>query len=156
MTQLWVHNFAANKAMSVAQQEAAVGRTKADSIELDDKVRPATSHVSRMEIFDGAGKKINIVRQSQPWGTVGGEAGLFFIAYFNDPKNMNRMLDRMTGDEDGLKDGVMTMTNCVSGQFWYVPSKKELAQLAGDGGASASGGVGAWLPGPLRSLLGLK
>ena len=43
----WVHNLAAFHAQTVEDQEAMIGRTKPDSVELDDKPdRPRTSAAS--------------------------------------------------------------------------------------------------------------
>ena len=56
-----------------------VGRTKADSVEQPHKT--ASSHVARM--VGGTRKPdkkpFEMVRHSQPYGTVTGESGLFFI-----------------------------------------------------------------------------
>ena len=66
-----------------------------------------------------------------PFGSLSGDAGLFFIGYAASPKNFNYMLDRMVGaDVDGIADGVMMMTKCVSGTYWYFPSKNDLKKLA--------------------------
>lgn len=91
--------------------EGYIGRLRSDSTEL--KKKPATSHVARMTSGPefGAKKPVEIVRQSQPYGTAGKEAGLFFIAYAADPKNFDYMLDRMVGTtEDGLTDDTMKIT----------------------------------------------
>ena len=59
--------------------EGWVGRSREDSIEL--KKKATTSHVARMTGGDNFEQKkvFEIVRQSQPFGTVTGEHGLFFI-----------------------------------------------------------------------------
>ena len=56
-----------------------VGRSRPDSIE--DKRRSVSLHVARMvgTTTPGQPKPFEIVRQSQPYGTVSGESGLFFI-----------------------------------------------------------------------------
>ncbi|VDP26244.1 unnamed protein product [Schistosoma margrebowiei] len=105
-----------------------------DSIELKNK--PVTSHVARMigsADYD-APSKYKIVRQSQPYGTLSGDAGLLFIAYAADTKNFDFMLDRMTGDcEDRKSDDVMRFTKCVTGNYWYFPSVPEFDRLVGGG-----------------------
>lgn len=76
-------------------------------------------------------KKFEIVRQSQPYGTVSGDSGLFFIGYAASPENFEFMLDRMVGaDADGHSDLVMIFTKCVKGTYWYFPSQAELKNLA--------------------------
>lgn len=56
-----------------------VGRTKADSIEQSHKT--VSAHVTRMvgSTSKPDKKPYEIVRHSQPYGTVTGESGLFFI-----------------------------------------------------------------------------
>ena len=108
-----------------------MGRTKADSIELNRK--PPTAHVARMVGTNVAGqpKPYEMVRHSQPYGTVCGESGLFFIGYAASPANLEYMLDRMTGsDKDGLCDDVMRLTECVAGNYWYFPSEEQLTKMA--------------------------
>ncbi|MDX6348304.1 MAG: porphyrinogen peroxidase [Streptomyces sp.] len=45
LVQRWEHDYADWTALPNAEQERIIGRTKPDSIELDD--RPATSHAAR-------------------------------------------------------------------------------------------------------------
>lgn len=131
ITQRWIHHldYIANEKPAVL--ESFVGRQLADSVELKNK--PKTSHVARMTSGEGfsAKKPFEIVRQSMPYGTVGGEAGLFFIAFAEDPKNFEYMLDRMVGkSDDRLHDNIMKLTTCVAGNYWYFPSKDELKKFA--------------------------
>ena len=111
--------------------EGYMGRSKADSIELSKK--STTAHVARMVGTNVAGrpKPYEMVRHSQPYGTVCGESGLFFIGYAASPANLEYMLDRMTGcDKDGLCDDVMRLTECVAGCYWYFPSEDQLNKMA--------------------------
>lgn len=110
--------------------ETAVGRTKPDSTEVNRK--SILSHVARMTGGNAwqQKKQFEIVRQSQPWGTVSGDSGLFFIGYAAMPDNFEFMLDRMVGaDSDGHSDLVMTFTKCVKGTYWYFPSQSELKSM---------------------------
>ncbi len=78
----------------------------------------------------GAMKPFEIVRQSMPYGTVGGDSGLFFIGFAANPDNFEYMLKRMVGEsKDGLCDDVMRLSKCVKGTYWYFPSKDELKSL---------------------------
>lgn len=66
-----------------------------------------------------------------PFGTVHGDAGLFFIAYAESPANFEYMLDRMVGaGGDTLCDDIMRITTNVKGTYWYFPGKEELYTLA--------------------------
>eukprot|EP00455_Lapot_gusevi_P046169 TRINITY_DN6033_c0_g1_i2.p1 TRINITY_DN6033_c0_g1~~TRINITY_DN6033_c0_g1_i2.p1 ORF type:complete len:395 (+),score=132.58 TRINITY_DN6033_c0_g1_i2:100-1185(+) len=129
ITQRWVHDWETINKTHAKVGEKYVGRTKPDSIELAPGVNPATSHVSRMR--DAQGNKIPIVRQSMPYGRIGSDAGLFFIAYANSTSKFDTMLDRMTGEtSDKLHDDVMRFTRCVAGTYWYVPSVDELNKIS--------------------------
>ncbi|XP_062521548.1 dye-decolorizing peroxidase YfeX-like [Corticium candelabrum] len=115
----------------VKMQEAWIGRAKADSVEL--KYKPKSSHVARIVggVEFARPKPFQIVRQSMPYGTISGEAGLFFIGYASSPKNFEFMLNRMVGaDPDGLSDDIMRFTRCVAGNYWYFPPKGDLKKLA--------------------------
>ena len=104
-----------------------VGRSKADSVEQPRKSQSA--HVARMVGTNIAGQKkpFEMVRHSQPYGTVCGESGLFFIGYAASPASFEFMLDRMVGcDKDCLCDDIMRVAGCVSGNYWYFPSQEKL------------------------------
>jgi Dyp-type peroxidase family len=64
LLQKWEHDAAAWSRLPVAEQEAVTGRTKLESVELDD--RPATSHAARTD-QDQFG---HIFRRNTPYGTV--------------------------------------------------------------------------------------
>lgn len=64
-----------------------------------------------------------------PFGTVTGTHGLLFIAYSNSVDKFNVMLDRMVGKGDGHNDSIMKFSKCIFGNYYYIPSLKELAGL---------------------------
>jgi Dyp-type peroxidase family len=131
ITQRWIHDLSMFNDTKDSVLEGIVGRARSDSTELKKKL--ATSHVARMTSGPafGAPKPVQIVRQSMPYGTVGGESGLFFIAFAESPKNFDYMLDRMVGaTEDKLSDEVMRFGRCVAGNYWYFPSAEELKLMA--------------------------
>jgi putative iron-dependent peroxidase len=119
ITMRWVHNLDAFHAQSVPDQEGTIGRTKPDSIELDDK--PDTAHISRV-VIEEDGEELEIYRRSVPYGRVG-ELGLYFIAFSADPGRFHKMLANMYGTSgDGLHDHLMDFTHAVSGSFYFAPS----------------------------------
>ncbi|CAH8643199.1 unnamed protein product [Dicrocoelium dendriticum] len=140
VTQKWVHNHPVLRSTKDSVKEQWIGRDINDSTELRKKT--ITAHVSRMvgsPDFD-ASPKFKIVRHSQPWGTVSGESGLFFIAYSATPTALDWMLDRMTAlSDDKQADDVMRFTRCVTGNYWYFPSQAEFDRMtknASSGGFS--------------------
>jgi porphyrinogen peroxidase len=115
----WVHNLGAFHAQSVEDQEATFGRTKPDSVELDDK--PPTAHISRVVIKED-GEELEIYRRSVPYGRVE-ELGLYFIAFSADRTRFTKMLANMFGTSgDGLHDRLTDFTTPVTGSFFFAPS----------------------------------
>ena len=91
----WVHDLDAFHSLPVGEQEAVIGRTKVDSVELADADKPPTAHIARVEI-EADGRELPIFRRSVPYGNVG-EHGLYFVAFSADPSRYERMLARMFG-----------------------------------------------------------
>ncbi|MEZ9230930.1 Dyp-type peroxidase [Vibrio amylolyticus] len=127
MVQRFVHDLPAWHRLNVAAQEKVVGRTKPDSIELDDV--PAASHVGRVDIKED-GKGVKIVRHSLPYGSASGEHGLLFIAYCNRIHNFKVMLESMYGVTDGKTDQLLRFTKAVTGAYFFAPSAEMLQTLA--------------------------
>lgn len=127
MVQRFIHSLPPWNALSVAQQEEIVGRTKPDSIELDDVHEE--SHVGRVDIKE-EGKGLKIVRHSLPYGSVSGEHGLLFTAYCNTLHNFTAMLESMYGQTDGKTDMLLNYTKAVTGAYFFAPSQTLLKTLA--------------------------
>ncbi|CAM4012261.1 Dyp-type peroxidase [Vibrio neonatus] len=126
MVQRFEHNLPAWNKLSVGQQEKIVGRTKEDSVELDDVA--AQSHVGRVDIKE-EGKGLKIVRHSLPYGTVSGPHGLLFIAYCKTVHNFTAMLESMYGQVDGKTDQLLDYTKAVTGAYFFAPSQTMLKNL---------------------------
>lgn len=126
LTQRWVHDLQAFNELSVPEQEAVIGRTKADSVELEGDAMPTISHVSRTDVkLDGVPQKI--YRRSVPYGTVG-EHGLYFVAFSCDINRFRILLQRMFGVwEDDLHDRLTEFSAPVTGSYWFVPSQEDVA-----------------------------
>ncbi|MCW8346175.1 Dyp-type peroxidase [Vibrio sp. ZSDZ65] len=127
MVQRFEHNLPAWSRLNVAAQEKVIGRTKPDSIELDDV--PAASHVGRVDLKE-EGVGLKIVRHSLPYGSVSGAHGLLFIAYCNTVHNFDAMLESMYGVTDGKTDQLLRFTKAVTGAYFFAPSQGMLAELA--------------------------
>ena len=126
MVQRFIHNLPAWNRLSVSAQEKVVGRTKPDSIELDNV--PAASHVGRVDIKE-EGKGLKIVRHSLPYGSVTGDHGLLFIAYCNVRHNFDAMLESMYGITDGKTDQLLRFTKAITGAYFFAPSSTMLSEL---------------------------
>jgi porphyrinogen peroxidase len=131
IAQQWRHDLEAFGRLTVAEQEGVIGRTKPDSIELDDAVKPPTAHIARVVVEDDEGEELEIYRRSTPWGTVRAH-GLYFIAFSADLERFDLMLARMFATSgDGLHDRLTEFTAPLSGSYYFAPSLESLAALAG-------------------------
>ena len=76
VVQKYLHDMAGWAALSTEEQEAIMGRTKLDNIEIDDDDAPRKSHKSLATIEDDAGGELAILRDNMPFGRPGaGEFG---------------------------------------------------------------------------------
>jgi putative iron-dependent peroxidase len=129
ITQRWVHDLTGFAALDVAAQERVFGRTKPDSVELDDEAKPADAHIARVEIHDAGGDERPIFRRSTPYGTVE-EAGIYFLAFSADLSRFTDMLANMFGTSgDGIRDRLTDFSTPVSGSFFFAPSLESLATV---------------------------
>jgi porphyrinogen peroxidase len=128
LVQKWLHDAAAFEALSVEEQEKVIGRTKPASVELDEDVRGPQAHVSRTVIEEN-GVEQHIFRRNSPFGTAT-EHGTMFIGFSCDQRRLARMLARMAGAEDGIRDALTLYTTAVSGAYYFVPSVESLRGFA--------------------------
>ncbi len=128
LVQKWVHNAPAYEALTVEEQERMMGRTKADSAELPEEVRGPQSHVSRTVIEEN-GQELPIFRRNTPFGTAGVH-GTMFVGFSADRHRLDRMLQRMAGTEDGIRDALTRYATPLTGAYYFVPSVQALRAFA--------------------------
>jgi len=119
LLQKWSHDATAWEALPVARQEQVIGRTKDESVELDDK--PAESHVARTD-QDLFGK---IFRRNTPYGTVT-DHGTMFVGFSARQRPLTAMLENMVGLTDGIRDELTVYTTPLTGSYYFVPSTQSL------------------------------
>jgi putative iron-dependent peroxidase len=119
LLQKWSHDANAWEALPVARQEQVIGRTKDESVELDDK--PAESHVGRTD-QDEFGK---IFRRNMPYGTVT-EHGTMFVGFSAQQRPLTAMLENMAGLTDGIRDELTVYTTALTGAYYFIPSTQSL------------------------------
>ncbi len=125
----WIHDLAAFHALSVEEQQDVIWRTKPDSVELDDDVKPPTAHIARV-VIEEDGEELEIFRRSTPYGDTH-ELGLYFVAFSADRSRFDKMLARMYGTTgDGLHDRLTDFSTPVSGNYWFVPSLEDIEACA--------------------------
>jgi len=119
LLQKWEHDTPAWMALDTAAQEQAMGRTKPDSVELDDKA--ATSHVARTD-QDTYG---HIFRRNTPYGTPA-EHGTMFVGFCAEQRPLAAMLESMAG-LDGPRDELTRYTRPLTGAYYVIPPTDALA-----------------------------
>ncbi|MFE3292361.1 Dyp-type peroxidase [Rhodococcus sp. NPDC059234] len=131
IVQKYLHDMAGWAALSAAEQERVIGRTKLENVELDDDVRPSNSHVSLNTLVDDDGTEREILRDNMPFGSLAaGEFGTYFIGYAKDPAVTEEMLRHMfLGDPPGNYDRILDFSSAVTGTLFFVPSRDVLESL---------------------------
>ncbi len=122
--QQWRHE-GSWRLLSVDEQERAIGRTKADSIEFDEAVMPADSHVSR-NVVEENGEELAIYRRNTAYGSVT-DHGTVFVGFCKTQHPLDIMLRRMAGEGDGIRDALTRHTTPLTGAYYVVPSLDALA-----------------------------
>src|SRR5258708_9680225 len=131
LIQKWMHDAAAFEALPLEEQEKVIWRTKDTSTELDEEGRGAESHVSRT-VIEVNGVEQHIFRRNTPFGTATSH-GTMFIGFSCDQHRLARMLNRMAGAEDGIRDALTRYTTAVSGAYYFCPALGRLGRVAPGG-----------------------
>lgn len=161
VVQKYTHPLDRWRALTTEQQEAIIGRTKADNVELDDAETGQKSHKTLSTIVvDGA--EHDILRDNMPFGSpAGGEFGTYFIGYARRLWVIERMLERMfIGDPPGLHDRLLDFSTAQTGSVFFAPSSAFLEAMDDDPAPSgpadpASAVVPATPPSTADGSLGL-
>ena len=119
LLQKWSHDATAWESLPIADQEQVIGRTKDESIELDDK--PADSHVARTD-QEQFGK---IFRRNMPYGNIA-DHGTMFVGFSAHQRPLATMLESMAGIADGTRDALTRYTQPLTGAYYFVPSTQGL------------------------------
>jgi putative iron-dependent peroxidase len=156
VVQKYLHDLAAWDALTIEEQERAIGRTKLSDLELPDDVKPDNSHVALNTIVDEDGDEHQIMRFNMPFGSVGaGEFGTYFIGYAASPDVIEQMLTNMfIGKPPGNHDRILDFSTAVTGSLFFVPTVDALedpppadgarapaAELVQDDGSLGIGGL---------------
>ncbi len=124
LLQKWTHDAAEWESLPVANQEQVIGRTKPDSVELEDKA--PDSHVASTD-QDEFGK---IFRLNMPYGTVT-DHGTMFVGFSSAQGPFAKMLESMAGLADHARDALTLYTRPLTGAYYFVPSTDGLRRLSG-------------------------
>jgi putative iron-dependent peroxidase len=127
LLQKWKHKTAEWEALPIERQESIMGRTKLNSIELENK--PPDSHVASTD----QDKFGSIFRRNMPYGNVD-DHGTVFVGFSAEQKRLSKMLDSMAGLVTGTRDALTRFTQALTGSYYFVPSVESLRRLRGNAG----------------------
>ena len=133
MVQKYLHDMARWAALSTEEQEAIIGRTKLDNVEIDDDEAGRASRTRRWpRSRTTTAASTAILRDNMPFGRPGhGEFGTYFIGYSSHLWVIERMLERMfIGDPPGAYDRLLDFSTAVTGTTFFVPTAGMLGALA--------------------------
>jgi putative iron-dependent peroxidase len=164
IVQKYLHDLAGWNALTVEQQEAAIGRTKLEDVEFPDSDKAPDSHLT-LNVIDGPdGDELQIMRFNMPFGRAGsGEFGTYYVAYAATPAVTEEMLDNMfLGKGEASHDRLLDFSTARTGNLYFVPDADFLddppvgggtasaAEDAPDGAAAAAGEDGSLGIGGMR------
>jgi porphyrinogen peroxidase len=127
LVQKWRHQTEEFVALSVEAQERVIGRTKADSIELEGDAQPVDSHVSRT-VIERDGAELPIFRRNTAFGGVT-DHGTMFVGFSQEQYRLAEMLRRMAGAGDGVRDALTRYTTPLTGAYYVIPAVEDLLAL---------------------------
>ncbi len=128
--QKYLHDLAAWRAQTVETQQAIIGRTKFDNVELPDATEGQKAHKTLCTIEDADGEH-DILRDNMPFAVPGsGVYGTYFIGYSRRLWVIEKMLERMfIGDPPPLHDRILDYSRAVTGVTFFAPSRGFLSAL---------------------------
>ncbi|KAI0432575.1 Dyp-type peroxidase [Xylaria sp. FL1042] len=132
VVQKYLHDLKGWKVLSTEQQEAIIGRTKSDNVELDDADDgKQQAHKTLATIEDESGEEHAVLRDNMPFGSPSaGQYGTYFIAYSRNLWVVEKMMERMfVGDPPGLHDRILDFSTPVTGSTFFAPSLSSLKAL---------------------------
>jgi putative iron-dependent peroxidase len=115
--QQWVHELDQLQSFTTEEQDHIIGRRISDNKEINDA--PESAHVKRTAQEDFKPEAF-VVRRSMPWSAPDGE-GLVFVAFGKSFDAFEALLNRMTGNEDGIVDALFSFTNPITGSYFWCP-----------------------------------
>jgi porphyrinogen peroxidase len=126
LVQQWEHlpTFAA---LSQTEQEAVIGRTLDESLELEGDDARADSHVARTVVEEG-GEELAIYRRNTAWGGPT-RHGTMFVGFCATQHPLQVMLERMAGVPDGVRDALTRHAVALTGAYYVAPALEALARF---------------------------
>ncbi|UZE94838.1 Dyp-type peroxidase [Alkalimarinus alittae] len=115
--QQWVHDLNKLDEMEPIEQDHIIGRRKSNNEEIEDA--PESAHVKRTE-QESFSPQAFVIRRSMPWANEAGE-GFNFVAFGESFNAFEAQLNRMTGKDDKIIDGLFKFTKPITGAYFWCP-----------------------------------
>ena len=115
--QRWEHDLDLLHTHSRSEQDRMIGRDISTNREIDDA--PISAHIRR-SAQESFSPDAFIFRKSMPWAE-GNRKGLEFIAFGSSLDPFERVLRRMAGTEDGIRDALFTFSAPIAGSYYWCP-----------------------------------
>jgi putative iron-dependent peroxidase len=133
VVQKYVHDMKSWNGLAVAEQEAIIGRTKMDNVELDDADNGQLSHKS-LATIEKDGDEYDILRHNMPFGDPSrNEFGTYFIGYSRYLSTIEEMIRRMfIGNPASKHDRLLDFSKPLTGTTFFAPAPSLLARLESD------------------------
>ncbi|MFC4760761.1 Dyp-type peroxidase [Fructobacillus durionis] len=124
--QKWRHDMDFWNKMKTEHQEKAVGREKFTDLELEDEDKYKNAHNVASQ-YDENGEEQKIIRMNVPYSDPAtGITGTYFMGYSRYWHVTKGMLINMLDQSDFL----LTFSDILTGQLFFIPSRDTLAQIA--------------------------
>jgi porphyrinogen peroxidase len=122
LLQKWAHDAESWESLPVVDQERVIGRTKLDSLELEDKAPDSHVASTDQERFG------TVFRRNMPYGTVS-DHGTMFVGFSAEQEALAAMLESMVGLAGGDRDALTRYTRPLTGAYYFVPAAEALLRL---------------------------
>jgi porphyrinogen peroxidase len=122
LLQKWAHDAESWESLPVVEQERVIGRTKLDSLELEDKALDSHVASTDQERFG------TVFRRNMPYGTVS-DHGTMFVGFSAEQEVLAAMLESMAGLAGGGRDALTRYTRPLTGAYYFVPAAEALLRL---------------------------
>lgn len=132
VVQKYLHRLDRWQALDTKSQEAIVGRSKLENVELEDPPGQE-SHKTLTTIVDEHGVEHDILRDNMPFGRPGhAEYGTYFTGYSRNLWVIQQMLHNMfVGGKTGHHDRILDFSTAITGSTFFAPSNSLLMSLGG-------------------------
>lgn len=130
--QKYLHDMKAWNALSIEEQEKAIGRRRFTDVELGDDEKPENAHNAVTNITDADGNELKIIRANMPFSNPAkGEYGTYFIGYASTFSTTRKMLENMfIGEPVGNTDRLLDFSTAATGTLFFAPAPDLLGELA--------------------------